>query len=332
MIVDIIHDSVQGYINQYGRVESVYDQGDFDFAISGSEGQLNFYPVKYSVNDYFVASLSYNLDDNLLSTGSTVIGPSLVDSESAAIGTGVASTTIVGIASTYRSAKVIININPDISGKEHEFNQLNIIHNDDEVDIMEYGRLTTVSTPEAIGGLGTYRGYIDGSTLKVDFIPNSSVGIGTTGVINTIVVGMADSTSTGIGTVDLKHARLESRTTAIDSSSSPGITTIGQYPSDYESAYGTVQVTDATNQVYSMFEFAVVTDYVDGSTTETYDVEFGNVSSGVSPSGLGTFGTKVSSAGTVSLLFTPAASINAQVNLYMNACLLYTSPSPRDRG
>ena len=43
---------------------------------------LNFYPVKYSVNDYFVASLSYNLDDNLLSTGSTVIGPSLVDSES----------------------------------------------------------------------------------------------------------------------------------------------------------------------------------------------------------------------------------------------------------
>ena len=36
MIVDIIHDNAQGYINQYGRVESVYDQGDFDFAISGS--------------------------------------------------------------------------------------------------------------------------------------------------------------------------------------------------------------------------------------------------------------------------------------------------------
>ena len=319
MIVDIIHDNVRGYINQYGRVESVYDQGDFDFAISGSEGQLNFYPVKYSVNDYFVASLSYNLDDNLLSTGSTVIGPSLVDSESIAIGTGIGTTTIVGIASTYRSAKVIININPDISGNEHEYNQLNIIHNDDEVDIMEYGRLTTVTTPESIGGLGTYRGYIDGSTLKVDFIANSSVGIGTTGVINTIVVGMADSTSTGIGTVDLKHARIESKTTSIDSSSSPGITTIGEYPSDYESAYGTIQVTDATNQVYSMFEFAVVTDYVDGSTTETYDVEFGNVSSGVSPSGLGTFGSKVSSAGTVSLLFTPVASINAQVNVYMNA-------------
>ena len=111
MIVDIIHDSTFGYINQYGRVESVYDQGDFDFAISGSEGQLNFYPVKYSINDYCVASISYNLDDNLLSTGSTVIGRSLVDSESVTIGTGTGTTTIVGIASTYRSAKIIININ-----------------------------------------------------------------------------------------------------------------------------------------------------------------------------------------------------------------------------
>ena len=131
---------------------------------------------------------------------------------------------------------------------------------------MEYGRLTTVATPEAIGGLGTYRGYIDGTELKVDFIANSSVGIGTTGVINTILVGMADSAYTGIGTVDLKHARLESRTTEISSSSSPGITTVGEYPSDYEAAYGTIQVTDATNQAYSMFEFAVVTDYVEGST------------------------------------------------------------------
>jgi len=319
MVVDIIHDSAQGYINQYGRVETVYDQGDFDFAISGSEGQLNFYPVKYSVNDYWVTALSYNLDDNLLSTGSTVIGRSIVDSESVTIGTGTGTTTIVGIASTYRSAKVIININPDISGKEHEYNQLNIIHNGDEVDIMEYGRLTTVNTPESIGGLGTYRGYIDGTELKVDFIANASVGIGTTGVINTILVGMADSAYTGIGTVDLKHARIENRTTEISSSSSPGINTVGEFPSEYEAAYGTIQVTDATNQSYAMFEYAVVTDFVSGETTETYDVDWGNVSSGVSPTGLGTFGSKVSSAGTVSLLFTPAASINAQVNVYMNA-------------
>ena len=99
---------------------------------------------------------------------------------------------------------------------------------------MEYGRLTTVNQPESIGGLGTYRGYIDGTELKVDFIANSNVGIGTTGVINTILVGIADSTYTGISTVDLKHARIENRTTEIASSSSPGINTVGSWPSEYE--------------------------------------------------------------------------------------------------
>ena len=33
-IVDILHDSNLGYINQYGRLDTVYDQGSFDFAVS----------------------------------------------------------------------------------------------------------------------------------------------------------------------------------------------------------------------------------------------------------------------------------------------------------
>ena len=33
MVVDLIHDGSFGYIQQYGRVETVYDQGSFDFSI-----------------------------------------------------------------------------------------------------------------------------------------------------------------------------------------------------------------------------------------------------------------------------------------------------------
>ena len=36
MLVDLLHDGSRGYLNQYGRVETYYDQGSFDFAISGS--------------------------------------------------------------------------------------------------------------------------------------------------------------------------------------------------------------------------------------------------------------------------------------------------------
>ena len=44
MIVDLIHDGSRGYINQYGRVESTYDQGSFDFSISGTDGSITILP------------------------------------------------------------------------------------------------------------------------------------------------------------------------------------------------------------------------------------------------------------------------------------------------
>ena len=316
MIVDILHDGGLAYINKYGRVETVYDQGSFDFSINGDEGQLVFYPERYSVNDYWVANLSYNLDDNLLSAGSTVIGPSLIDNESVTL-SGIGTTTIVGIASTYRSAKVMVSINPDQEYTEYEYTQLNIVHNGEEVELMEWGRMITTPDSWATSGMGTFRGYIDGSNLKIDFIPNSDVGIGTTGVINTTVVAMGDSTSTGIGTVDLNHAKIQSNTTGIAAAGSPGINTVAQFSSDYECAYCFVQVTDATNQAYQFSEFVVVTDFESGETTETFDTEWANVYSG--NAGLGTLGSKCDSSGTVSILFTPNASIDTQVNVYMNA-------------
>ena len=66
-----------------------------------------------------------------------------------------------------------------------------------------------------------------------------------------------------------------------------------------------------------MSEIVLVDDYVD--TTNSYDVymtEYANVETA---SGLGTFGSRVSAAGTVSLVFTPNASIDTVVNVYMNA-------------
>ena len=49
LIVDLIHDGTFGYLNQYARVESVYDQGSFDFSISGSDESIIVLPNQ--VND-----------------------------------------------------------------------------------------------------------------------------------------------------------------------------------------------------------------------------------------------------------------------------------------
>ena len=324
MILDLIHDGSFGYINQYGRVETAYDQGSFDFTISGSDGQVQFFPTKFSVNDYDITSVSYNLDDNLLSAGSTVIGNSLIHTESTAISYGYSS-TIVGISSSYSSAKVLVQITADsFGGNEFEFTQLNIIHNGTDVSVTEYGQLTTSSGPSAVTGFGTYFAYISGSNLNVDFIPNSSVGIGSTGAINTITVGLAKSTFSGPESIDMKHARIESRTTSIASTTTPMETVISEYPCDgtYDVGYFMVQVRDSDNDEYQLSEFIVVDDYQpEVPTYETYDLEFGNVET---LSGLGTIGSRiikspVGAAATTQVLFTPIPGVNVDVNVYMNA-------------
>ena len=163
---------------------------------------------------------------------------------------------------------------------------------------------------------GTYHAYVDGANLKVDFIPTAT-GIGTTGAINTVQVGLATDSVTGIGTLDLRHAQLEGRTTSISASGSPGITTVAEYTNAYDGAYFLVQVADTTNNETQLSELVIVDDYVDG--TGSYDVdmtEYGNVETS---SGLGTFGARVSAAGTVSLVFTPNASIDTVVNVFKNA-------------
>jgi hypothetical protein len=317
MLVDVVHDNAQGYLNQYARVETQYDQGSFEFSISGSDGQLLFYPTRSSVNDYNVITMSYDIDDEVLGTGNTSFGGVVtVNTGSVEVESGVTK-TIVSIAATHSSLKVLVNINPDIgSNTEFEAVELNITNNGSDVAITEYGRLTTNIGGVSATGLGTYHAYVDGANLKVDFIPTAT-GIGTTGAINTVQVGLATDSVTGIGTLDLRHAQLEGRTTSISASGAPGITTVSEYTDLYDGAYFLVQVADTTNNETQLSELVIVDDYVDG--TGNYDVdmtEYGNVETS---SGLGTFGARVSAAGTVSLVFTPNASIDTVVNVFKNA-------------
>ena len=320
MIVDLIHDNSFGYLNQYGRIETVYDQGSFDFAISGSDGQLQFFPVKSSINDYDITAISYNLNDNYLSTGSTSIGGVLIDSESVIVSSGTTA-NIVSIGDTYHSAKVLVTIAPDVSNpsygntatfnsSEFEAQELNIVHDGTDVSILEYGKLTTNAGAYSATGFGTYTARLDSGQIKVDFNPAS--GIGTTGVINTVVVGLS-SVSSGISTLDLKHARLESRVTSISSSGSPTQNIVGEYPSHisttidrYDAAHFLIQIHDTTNNRYEFLEYAVVDDHVETvSSYDTYDVEYGNIET---HSGLGTFGSRVvvvGAAATTQLLCLP---------------------------
>ena len=333
MIVDIAHDTTFAYINQYGRVETLSDMGTFDFVISGSEGQLLFYPTKTEVNDYDIATLTYRLDDNLKGIASQQLsGAVKIDTSSHKVAVGVTE-TVVGFASTYRSAKILVGVTKDaggdgttIIGNEFEFDELNVIHDGTDVTIVEYPQVSTDQNPFETPGLGTYRGYIAGGQVKIDFAP--AVGVGTTSIVNTVQVLMGNDASTGIGTEDLRHARLQGQTTNIASSGTPTENVIAKFPSqtssvvdEFDAAYFVVQVTDKTNNEYQMSEVIVVDDYNETiGTGDAYDNEYGIVRTAA---GLGTIGSRldINNGGVTytELVFTPNANIAAHVNVYMNA-------------
>ena len=300
--------------------------------------------------------------------GSTSIGSStassIIETHSTSVAAGT-TTTVVSIAATYSSAKILVEITPDISStKEFEFVELNVVHNGTDVELLDYGQLTTSPGELSITGYGTYLPYLDSSLLKVDFIPNA--GIGTTAAVNTITVGLSSvfSGTSGVGTIFLHHSKLETTATTISSSGSPTANVIADYVDDYDGAYCIIQVRDLTNNEYQLSEFAIIDDYDSSdSSGNSYDTEWANIQT--SSAGLGTIGSRIT-AGVVEVVFTPNASIDTEVIVFMNAikyneddtdptsidftnayiqsgfadytgtdndiksCLLYTSPSPRD--
>ena len=50
--VNLLHDGSTGYMMKFGRVETAIDLGDFDFAVSGVNGNLRFVPAKSKFNNY----------------------------------------------------------------------------------------------------------------------------------------------------------------------------------------------------------------------------------------------------------------------------------------
>jgi hypothetical protein len=304
IVTSLIDEIGNVYLNQYAKVKSTYDMGSFDITIDGSDGVLQFFPTKFNVNNFDVTTLSYNINDNLTSVGSTNFG-GVVDIQSSSVEVFSGPTTIIGIANTYRAIKVLVSIAGN--NNQYEFDELNIIHDGTNVEFLEYGQLTNHSQDVySSSGLGTYYSYLSGSQLKVDFTPN--VGIAAT--INTVQVAFASTIIVGVGTHDMKHARLEGRSTSIASTSTPTPVVISKYPDIYDTAYFIVQVSDNTNNIHQLSEVCLIDD-----DTNVYVTEYAVINT---LSSLGTIGAERNSS-IVDLTFTPLPNINVDVKVYLNA-------------
>jgi hypothetical protein len=330
MFVSIAHNGVDGYLNQYGRVETSYDLGSFDVAFSESSGRLLFYPTLYEVNDFDISYLSFDLDSSISGIGSTTLGDTVKIKTQRETVLASSTGTIISIGSSYRASKIIVQIDSVDDIGVHEMDELNVIHDGSTVQLLEYGQMTTsgVDSYEP-SGLGTYSAYITGSDLNIDLTVNPGIG---TVVVNSIQISIANTSSTGIGTYyfgfdNQKIAYIDSFITTIAASPTPTQNTIAQYNNEttsddqQDASYFVVCVEDVTNGHYQMSEVIVVDD-----ETEAYITEYGNVET---VSGLGTIGAGAGTTFT-ELYFTPNPNIDVQVRVFHTSLQLvnFASENP----
>ena len=305
------------YITQYGDIDTVdTNLGYFDVSASGVTGALRFFPTKYENNNYNVYILQYGFLDIDTSIGNTYFGGSVnlfSTSETVSVGS---TTTLVSIGTTFQAAKILLEIST--ADGEHEFEELTVSHDGTTADLLEYGQICSAGggafNYSGTSGFGTYHPYIDGSTLKVDFIPNISVA----STVNTIAVAIS-SEGSGAGSLGLRQATLGAVSpVSIASSSSPTTNTIASYTNDdFNSAYYIVQVSDPDNNHHQVSE-VIVLDKGPDFADETFNNEYAVLTSDLAPrAGLGTFGTEVNGSN-VDLVFTPNENINVTVSCYYN--------------
>ena len=329
-IFDVLHDGTYGYSNEYSALSTVKDMGSFDFAIDKGEGLIQYHPIseKVAFNDLNISYVSYKIDDNFVGVGSTAFGDiALINTSSAELNTVGAGVTIVSIGSTYNSVSVMVMINPDTGeeNREFQFTQVNFIH--DGTNIISSGEYASLFTQlgavsegsEAFIGYGTFYPYLDGNNFNVEYIPNA--GIGTTAAINTIQIGLAQTATSGSTDFNMVHTRMQTQSTTIAASASPGITTVNDYryianSQEFHAAKYYIHVADKTNDRHEFVElFALDTINAVGVSSEVYLTEFANL--GTSSVGLGTFGAEIDDSGfAVDLQFTPIPNIDVEVNVF----------------
>ena len=309
LLVSLLHDNANGYLNQYGRVETISDLGSFDFTILGTEASLLFYPNYFSVNNYDVSLASYNLRDITSGIGTVSLGDSAIirtSTQNVSVGTTTAS-TIVGIASTYRASKLLIQI--EASDKSYfEIDEVTVIHDGTSASLLEYGQITANDlTPVSISGLGTYSAYLSGSNLNIDLTPNS--GLTTDYNINAFIVSIGNTSSTTTGSQTITDSTIKSTITSIASSTAPTSNIVSQYPTTSFGAYYIAVVEDKTNNQYQVSELVSVSNSGNTCLTEFAVLETG--------SSIGSF--TIDNPSDVNLYFTPIANANVEVRVYQHA-------------
>ena len=299
-IVTLLQNGSEGYLNQYGTLDTGKALGSFDYiSIGTSQFGLQWYPNLFEFNNYEISYFNFAGLESVTGIGSTAIG-SMVSVASSSVSVAAGTTTrILEIPTATRSAK--LHIQMEDGNDNYFYNELNVLHDGTNVQLLQYGDVDTTGGPSS--GFGTYTANISGSNIEIDIHPIVGTAV-STNILSVEVHG----TNTGVDTTGMIVTNLSSYHTGISSSATPSANEIASYNDPFAAEYFMVTVHDTTNDEYEMFECHVLDSNNNNIT------KYGQIDT-ISGVGLGTVGmTKTGSA--VSLNFTPNANIAVDVKIF----------------
>ena len=314
-IISLIHDDLNGFVNQYGRLETFNELGTFDFVISGDEGQVQFKPFDYEFNDFDIDLVSYTLFDTFVGLGSTTVTSYNVGSivnlsnDVSVVPENTTNTvTVASIPISYRASKIILTSN-SLDGTYRDSTELNIIHDGVNAYVTEYGRLFTKNINPPVG-FATYSAYIQGSNLILDLVPY--VGYGSTIEVNAFKLSVRDENATSGGVLSENNARLESGFINIPSGNVGVAITFHNYSYEYGGGYYYMSIQNNSSFKYQSLELSTL-----NNQTDVYHTQFGSIITDDSLVGLGTFATQIIGR-RVYLSFIPSVDANISIRFYYN--------------
>ena len=322
-IVVVLNDDLDISINEYSKVFTKSDLGNYSIVKEGNSGVLSFFPFDNRPNDYTYASLTFDyfqaeptgeysneLLGDLISVGSYSTERTSNFSK------------ILEIPFYFSSSKIeILSSTNDINN----FNSISLTHNGNNpgigstiASVLNYGAIFSENLKQTSStGLGTYYSYIENNKIYVDFIPSveisdkvnftaSLVSIANT---NFSLVSMANTSFPTDGSKNLQNVSLLSKKTYIPKntiSDEVVPTLVGGHQFDYRVSYYIAQCTDLTNNHTQLSEIIVVND-----RAESYLSEYGSI---FTKDRIGNF----SSLKTLDteLIFTPIQNVDIEVTIF----------------
>jgi hypothetical protein len=306
-IITLLNTESNLLINQYGKVFTLRNLGEFDILKEGRFGVLVFYPFDNRPNDYTYSFSSFNfISEPLPETESSILLGDLVKIGSTNVKRTNNFSKILELPSTYSSAKFDVQITVD---NNYQFDEINVARKDNDLVKTNYGTIFSGPLTNFTNvGLGTYFQYVENDKVFIDFIPNSSIPLTDKEInFNASIVSIANTNFSTEDQFTLKNITLQSKKTIIDANIDPIPVTVGSHESEYQASYYFAQCKDLTNGDIQLSEIVVL-----NSRTQSYMVEFALISTNEDK--IGTFSTlKTLDA---ELFFTPKENIDVEVTIY----------------